>query len=355
MGLQSTASDQILFEIDRGFGRIYLNRPKALNALNLDMVRGCAALLDQWKSDDRVEAVLITSLSEKAFCAGGDLRSVHEAYHRKDHAFLEALFREEYTINYTMRTYPKPYVALIDGIAMGGGLGASLHGDLAVVTERAHLAMPEVNIGYFPDVGAGHFLNQSSYHQGFYLGLTGNHFGPKEAIDANIAQFYVAHEEIPAITDGLLELKQKDHESIKHYLKSVHKSPGSSEVFSQTNFMEPWFEEEEFSSFWHQVSQSEHPVARTMHDILRKRSPLAVVLTWYQLKRCRAQDFKTIMQYEFSLSRTFINSHDFVEGIRATIVDKDRTPNWKPTSLENVTEKEVKEILNFIDVPTLSL
>lgn len=355
MGLESTASDHILSEIDRGLGRIYLNRPKALNALNLEMVRGCAALLEQWRLDNRVEAILITSLSEKAFCAGGDLRSVHEAYHRSDHAFLEALFREEYTINYAMRTYPKPYIALIDGIAMGGGLGASLHGDLAVVTERAHLAMPEVNIGYFPDVGAGHFLNQSPYHQGFYLGLTGNHFGPKEAIEANIAQFYVPHDAITSVAEGLLALKQKDRESVKKYLESRHQNPGASEVFKETAFMEPWFVGDDFNAFWQHVVQSDHPIARTMHDTLRKRSPLAVVLTWYQLKRCRGQDFKKIMQYEFSLSRTFIESHDFVEGIRATIVDKDHAPDWDPKSLEAVRDADVQKILDFIDVPQLSL
>ena len=341
--------------IEKGVGRLYLNRPQALNALNLEMIEYLYETLLKWRDDAAVEAVLITSHSEKAFCAGGDLRSVFEAHQKQDHAFLEALFRKEYTLNHMIRNYPKPYIAFIDGIAMGGGLGVSLHGDCAVVTDRAVLAMPEVNIGYFPDVGAGYFLNLSTLHKGFYLGLTGTHFSPKEAIEASIAQFYVSHDRLESAVAGLLDLPSKDAFSVRSYLGSLHENPGSSDLFARTAFLEPWLQLPDFSDFWQNLCQSTEEPALTMRAILEKRSPLAVVLTWYQLKRCRHQDFKTIMQYEFELSRAFINIPDFIEGIRSVIIDKDHKPMWQPQSIADVTPSMIDHAMHFMDAAPLAL
>lgn len=353
--MNALAQDTITWSIDRGVGRIYLNRPKALNALNLEMIQTFSALLDAWRHNPAVEAVLITSTSEKAFCAGGDLRTVHEANKRGDDVYLESLFRSEYAANYAIRSYPKPYVSFINGIAMGGGLGASLHGDLAVVSERALLAMPEVNIGYFPDVGAGHFLNQSPLHQGFYLGLTGHHFGPREAIEGRIAQFYIESEQHPAVIEGLLDLPQKDRKTIEAYLQRSHQTQSPSEVFKRVAFMEDLLSLPSFLDFWTQIKTLDHPEAALMVETLKKRSPSAVAITWYQLKRCRGRDFKTIMQYEFSLSRAFMKIPDFVEGIRATIIDKDQAPCWEPASIEALSHQKIEEILSYMDVIPLDV
>lgn len=353
--MNTLAQDTIVWSIDRGVGRIYLNRPKALNALNLEMIQAFGSLLEAWRHDPKVDAVLVTSTSEKAFCAGGDLRTVHEASKRGDDVYLEALFRSEYTTNFVIRSYPKPYVSFIDGIAMGGGLGASLHGDLAVVSERAVLAMPEVNIGYFPDVGAGHFLNQSPLHQGFYLGLTGHHFGPREAIEGRIAQFYVESEHHPALIEGLLDLPKKRRETIEAYLQQFHQTLSPSEVFKRVAFLEDFLSLPNFLDFWSAINTLEHPEAAHVVETLKKRSPSAVAITWYQLKRCRGRDFKTIMQYEFSLSRAFMKVPDFVEGIRATIIDKDHAPCWDPATIEALSHDKIEEILSYMDVIPLDV
>ncbi len=353
--MNTLAQDAIVWSIDRGVGRIYLNRPKALNALNLEMIQAFSTLLDAWRHDSAIEAVLVTSVSEKAFCAGGDLRTVHEASKRGDCAYLEALFRSEYTANYAIRSYPKPYVAFINGIAMGGGLGASLHGDLAVVSERAVLAMPEVNIGYFPDVGAGYFLNQSPLHQGFYLGLTGHHFGPREAIEGRIAQFYVESEHHQTAIEGLLDLPKKDRSTIEAYLQRFHQTLPPSDLFKRVAFMEDLLCLPNFFDFWTAIKALDHPEATLLVETLKKRSPSAVAITWHQLKRCRGKDFKTIMQYEFSLSRAFMKIPDFVEGIRATIIDKDHTPCWDPSSIETLSYQKIEEILSYMDVIPLDV
>ena len=199
-----TKYPDLLIEIQNGVGLITLNRPKALNALSFMMLKGIHETLIQWANHKDVRSVIIQGMGDRAFCAGGDVRSLYDAHLQGDHGFIQALFREEYTLNYLIATYPKPYIALMDGITMGGGCGVSVHGSHRVVTEKTIMAMPETGIGYFPDVGASHFLSKCPGYIGLYLGLTGARLNAADILFASLADYFVPAAAINAVRDQII-------------------------------------------------------------------------------------------------------------------------------------------------------
>ena len=199
------SEDTVIARRDGRIGRIMLNRPKALNAIDLPMIRACSRALDGWREDPHVHAVVIEGAGDRAFCAGGDIRALRQYQLDGEHHRAEAFFREEYELNLAIATYPKPYIALIDGICMGGGIGVSVHAPYRVATEHAAFAMPETAIGFFPDIGATFFLPRLPGEIGTYLGLTGARMQGADAVHAGLATHFTRREDLPALSRALAE------------------------------------------------------------------------------------------------------------------------------------------------------
>ncbi|ORL41588.1 enoyl-CoA hydratase, partial [Prescottella equi] len=201
-------------QVHGNVAEIVLDRPRALNALDGSMIRDMYAALTKWRDDDAITAVLVTSASERAFCAGGDIKSVRQSALDRDHNAVHAFFAAEYKLNALIANYPKPYVALIDGHAMGGGLGISVHGSVRVVTEKAGLAMPETAIGFFPDIGASYFLPRLTGATGMYLGLTGARASAADAVFAGLATHFVPSDKLGALADDIRAMSGTDLDAV---------------------------------------------------------------------------------------------------------------------------------------------
>lgn len=342
----------VLFSTSHKIGFIELNRPKALNALNQPMMTAIAQQLIAWKSDGAVQAVVVHSNSPRAFCAGGDLRAVYEAGTQGDLEHLELLFREEYVLNYIIKTYPKPYISFMDGIAMGGGLGLSVHGSHRLMSENVLIAMPETNIGYFPDVGATHFLNQAPGKIGLYLALTGNHIKVADALCARIGTHYIPHEKQTQVFDELKKLPSKDHDSVNSFLKLYDEPYPESPLAKQVEEINQLFTATTIGGILSQLKANTDVFSQKTLEDLKKRSPTSLAVTFEQMSRWKTlNNFAEVMSMEFDMSQNFIKELDFFEGIRAVIIDKDQAPKWSPKDLKEVTKEKVAAYFIKQDIP----
>lgn len=325
--------------VHQGLGILTLNRPSALNALSLAMIRHMSTVLKAWASDPSLKAILIESALEKAFCVGGDVRAVYEAQKAGDVETCESFFREEYTLNALIYFYPKPYIAFIDGLAMGGGLGISVNGSHRIVTERALLAMPETGIGFFPDVGATTFLTHGKSHSvGLYLGLTGTPLKAKDALWFGLATHYVPSADLSALKTELE--KNKDIEQILSRCTQAPEEKGFLE--ERQEVIEKHFSKASLKEILESLEKDPSSFAQNTLHTLKSTSPTSLAVTFRQLKKQNPPlSFAEGMKQEFRLSQRMIRSHDFREGIRAVLVDKDRLPHWKPLEIEDITEQEI--------------
>jgi len=343
----------ILSEVQHGVGLITLNRPRALNALSLSMVRELTALLLQWRDDEAVQAVAIRGCNKEgvfgAFCAGGDIRFFHQAALSGDPA-LEDFFTEEYALNHLIHHYPKPYLAFMDGIVMGGGMGLSQGASLRIVTERTKMAMPETNIGLFPDVGGGYFLSRCPGHVGEFLALTGHVIHGADAVNVGLADVMLSSDQLSAVWASLTNASGGDVTARVAALRSL------TQVATQQAHatLPPWRNAELDAAFGApsvsaivaalETSGSEW-ARQTLHD-LRHRSPLMLHVVLEQLRRGRTLDLAHDLRMERDLVRHCFQtrhlersgtSSETVEGIRALAMDKDHQPQWNPSSIEDVT------------------
>lgn len=314
--------------IDGRAGRIVLNRPAALNALNQPMIRDLTAALRAWRNDPAVHLVLIEGAGGRAFCAGGDIRALRDASLAGDPATIEAFFSEEYALNLMIAEYPKPYVALIDGVCMGGGIGLSVHAPYRVATEEALFAMPETGIALFPDVGASYALPRLPGALGMFLGLTGHRLKGADGVHAGFASHFVPRAELPALAaalsaDGIASLPRVaaplpafSLEGVRPAIDRVFSAPSVDEMLERLAGEGAWGE----------------GVAAT----LRAASPSSVLWTHEILRRGAGSSLAAALQAELHLTRAVTRHPDFAEGVRAMVVDKDRKPNWSPASLEAV-------------------
>lgn len=331
-------------------GLITLNRPRALNALSLGMIRALAATLLAWRSDRRVRLVAIRGTGKEgpfgAFCAGGDIRFFHQVAQTGDPR-LEDFFTEEYTLNHLIHTYPKPYVACLDGIVMGGGMGISGHGggnSLRIVTERTKMAMPETNIGLFPDVGGGWFLARCPGRVGEYLALTGQLFGGAGACAAGLADGVMASAELPALWERLGREGLGALEALRGALRSSTPCEDH-EIAPHRAQIDRFFALPSVGAIVAALEADPSPWAgRTAAD-LRKRSPLMLHVTLEQLRRARAMTLGQDLRMERDLVRHCFHlreKSETLEGIRALAVDKDHAPQWDPVRIEDVTPAMVE-------------
>ncbi|MCB2113920.1 MAG: enoyl-CoA hydratase/isomerase family protein [Parvularculaceae bacterium] len=342
---------EILFERKGSFGVVTLNRPDALNALSRNMCTAFRAKLIEWERESSIGAVLVKGAGERAFCAGGDIRRVREeAMSDRDHAC--GFFHEEYRLNALIHHYSKPYVALIDGIVMGGGAGVSIHGDFRVVGDKTLFAMPETAIGLFPDVGGGHFLTRLHDGLGLYYALTGARAKAADAMAAGLATHYVATREAQAMERDLtaLSLGAHAHAQIEAVLDDYSSDPGAAHVNQIRPSLKRLFEgHETFTEFYAALVDDGHDVANDMRRILSRMSPTSLKLTFEQMRRARTLDLDDELRMEYAMVRRVLDGHDFYEGVRAVLVDKDKAPRWSPANLDDVTDAEISAYFEPLD------
>ncbi|WP_052372577.1 enoyl-CoA hydratase/isomerase family protein [Amycolatopsis taiwanensis] len=318
-------TDGIRTRLDGTLGRIRLDRPKALNALTLPMVRRLEEVLAEWRKRD-LTAVLIDSTDARAFCAGGDIRAIRENTLAARYAESEEFFATEYRVNATLAAYPHPVVALIDGVCMGGGLGLSVHGPFRVVTDAAVFAMPETGIGFFPDIGASHFLPRLPGAIGMYLGLTGHRVGAAEALEVGLATHYSPAEKAGQIPELL---RERGERSVDEVLRQVAGAPDRpSELAAHRGEIDHCFGAASLAEIRGRLAASATPWARDTLATVDRMSPASLAVTFDLLTRGRERSLAECLDAELRAGRVVTRSADFVEGVRAVLVDKDKSPRW---------------------------
>lgn len=330
---------EIEFEEKGGTGFITLNRPKALNALTLGMIRAMIPQLEAWRDDKNVKAVVITGAGDRAFCAGGDVRAVYEAG-RNGGSLTKEFFRDEYRLNRMIHVFPKPYVALIDGITMGGGVGLSVHGSHRVATEKTMLAMPETGIGLFPDVGGTYFLPRLPGRIGLFLALTGWRLDAADAVYCGLATDFVSSEGIPELIDafGTADWAAGDAEAlVDQVIDEAKEAPGPSALAEFREVIDRCFAAPSVEAILAALDAEPGDWPAKIARIIRKQSPTSLKVTFAQIEKGAALDFDSAMVEEYRLSQAFMAGADFYEGIRAVLVDKDHQPKWQPGDLSAVT------------------
>jgi enoyl-CoA hydratase len=340
----SAKTDEVLLERSGGLGVITLNRPKALNTLTLGMYRTLDPELVAWGSDPSVHAVLIRGAGERAFCAGGDVRAIYEAGRGKTEGLTADFFREEYCLIERVYRFPKPYIALLDGITMGGGAGVSVHGSHRIATERFVFAMPETAIGLFPDIGATAFLNRCPGRVGRYLGLTGARIKAADALYCGLATHYVPHEHLAALTNALAAMTWRDGEERRQadrLIDDFTQPAGAAPLADLRPAIDRCFAPETIEGIIATLEAEAGEWARAALASLAKASPTSLKITLRQLQLGAGFDVAQALQLEYRMTQHVMQRHDFFEGVRAMLVDKDQAPNWLPASLAAVSEDEV--------------
>ncbi|MES2423481.1 MAG: enoyl-CoA hydratase/isomerase family protein [Pseudomonadota bacterium] len=350
----SEQQNDVLTEVRGQIGMVTLNRPKALNALSLGMIRTLTATLQAWRDDPAVLAVTVRGAGKDgeafgSFCAGGDIRFFHKAALAGDSA-LEDFFTEEYTLNHLIATYPKPYIAFMDGVVMGGGMGISQGASLRVVTDRTKMAMPETGIGLFPDVGGSYFLSRCPGAAGEYLALTGNTIASPDAIAWGLADGHIDAVQLPVLWETLAATPFESANAVEHWVQSrfaakvvVRKHPLIDKIFGLPSVTDILAALDADASDW----------ARDTAAVLRKRSPLMLHVVLEQVRRGRAMGLADCLRMErVMVYRSFHlrpgAASETVEGIRALAIDKDHQPKWNPARIEDVTPAMVNA---FFDSP----
>lgn len=318
-------------------GHLRLNRPRALNALDHTMVRALATALDAWEHDAEVKSVVLSGAGERGLCAGGDIRGIHEDVTGGGGEASAAFWRDEYRLNARIAHYPKPYVALMDGVVMGGGVGVSAHGDVRVVTERSRVAMPETGIGFVPDVGGTWLLARAPGELGTHLALTASAVGPGDALLCGLADHFVPADRLDALTGALAEVDPA--EAVRRY--AAEAPPG--ELAERRGWIDACYAADSVEEILRRLWQHGSPAAKEAAVAIETKSPTALKVTLESLRRAaRLDSLESALEQEYRVSTAALSSPDFAEGVRAQIIDKDRTPRWSPASLSEVSTSDVE-------------
>lgn len=331
---------EILFERRGAAGIVTLNRPQALNAVTLGMVRALTQQLRAWVDDPAVARVVVTAAGGRAFSAGGDIRALYDLGIAGRHSEMLTFWREEYVLNTMIKRYPKPYVALIDGIVMGGGVGVSVHGSHRVAGDRFLFAMPEVSIGFFPDVGATWFLPRLPGQLGAYCALTGERLGAADGMYATIATHRVSSARFGDLADALCGAV-----SVDATLAAFAEPAGDVPIAQRRAAIDRLFKGDRVEAILANLDADaagpDASFAQTCAAAIRTKSPTSLKLALAQMRAGIGLSFDACMQTEFRIVSRIIEGHDFYEGVRAVIVEKDNAPHWQPASLAEVPDKVV--------------
>ncbi len=323
---------QVKSEKIGALGLLTLGRPAALNALTHGMIDVLAAQLVAWAADDAIRCVAIRGEGDRAFCAGGDIRAVQQSVIAGDGAG-EALLRDEYGLNALIGAYPKPYVALLHGICMGGGAGVSVHGRYRLADATLDFAMPETGIGFIPDVGSSHFLSRAPGEAGLYLALTGTRIGLADARDLKLVTQAVERSDFAAVLDKLSQgLAVED--AIAPYIRKVGPGP----LAPLRRRIDTIFAAASVEAIMERLDRDGSDFARATAQVIRTRSPQSLKIVFRQIRAAAHLDLRECLGVEFRLATRALASHDFREGVRAALVDKDRSPKWQPASLAGVVD-----------------
>lgn len=324
----------VLFERRGALGLITLNRPKALNALTHDMCVRMKMQLDAWKDDDDVSCVAIRGSGERAFCAGGDIRALYESG-RAGTSYAIDFYRDEYRLNAAIKRFAKPYVAFLRGIVMGGGVGVSVHGSHRVADETAIFAMPETGIGLFPDVGGSHFLPRCPGEIGMFLALTGSRLKTADILYAGIATHHVSAAKTDALIERLAEGLSPD-DAIGECAEV-----GDIPLTAHRENIDACFSAESVEGVLDRLDRGGPDWAAETARTIRTKSPTATKLAFRQIREGARLSFDDCMRMEYRMVHRVIAGHDFYEGVRATIIDKDQRPQWQPASLAEVSDADI--------------
>ena len=338
----------VISRIDGAIGRLILNRPKAINALDHEMVGIFGERLHAWAHDDTVAAVLVSGAGERGLCAGGDIVAIHRdaaaialgaspTDSSAQSSLSAGFWRDEYRLNALIAEYPKPYVVLMDGIVMGGGVGISAHGNTRVVTERTRLAMPETGIGFVPDVGGTHLLARIPDELGTYLALTAGSVTGSDAIAVGLADHYVPSDRLDTLTERIVAV------GVDAALTEVADEPPVSELWAQREWIAAAFAGDSVPEIVGRCRDLATPESTRAADAISRKSPTALAVTLRSLRTAATEaSLHDALVREYRVSLRCLQSPDLAEGIRAQVIDKDRNPAWQPAGLDDVGDSDVE-------------
>lgn len=332
--MEHTESD-VLVEHRGALGHITLNRPKVMNALTRDMVNTIAAALDEWEHDDSVATILLSGAGGRGLCAGGDIVGLyHDAL--AGGAGTRLFWRDEYRLNARISAYPKPFVAFMDGVVLGGGIGVSAHANARIVTERTRFGMPEVGIGFAPDVGGNWLLAKSPGDLGTHLGLTGGMGSAADAVEMGFADYFVCSDWLPAL--ALVLESTPAREAINAVAEQAPPSP----LAQERGWIDECYEGNDAKVIVRRLQESKVVFARETASVILSKSPIGVSVTLEALRRARAMSsLEDVLKQDFIVSTHFLAGRELIEGIRAQVIDKDRAPDWSPATLSEVSREEI--------------
>ncbi|UNZ16336.1 enoyl-CoA hydratase/isomerase family protein [Streptomyces sp. 891-h] len=332
----SRTEPPVLVSTDGRVGRLVLNRPQALNALNREMVDRLSEALDAWERDAGIAAVVLSGAGERGLCAGGDIRGIHEDVRRGGGAESARFWAAEYRLNARIARYPKPYVALMDGVVMGGGVGVSAHGGVRVVTERAKVAMPETGIGFVPDVGGTWLLSRAPGELGTHLALTAGAVGAADAVLCGLADHFVPADRLADFAAALADAPPAA--ALARYAAP----PPAGELAGHRAWIDDCYSAETVTEILRRLRDHGGTAAKEAAAAIETKSPTSLKVTLAALRRARGlSSLEEALNQEYRTSVATLSSPDFAEGVRAQLIDKDRRPHWSPATLDAVSEAEV--------------
>ena len=328
-------TDDVLFERQGAVGLITLNRPRALNALTHEMCLAMKAQLDEWADAAPIKTVVIRGTGERAFCAGGDIRALYESGKAGTPYALD-FYRDEYCLNAAIKHFPKPYVALLHGIVMGGGVGVSVHGSHRVASEAMTFAMPETGIGLFPDVGGSYFLPRLPGEIGMYVALTGERLNAADSVYAGVATHFVPTAQTDALVATLEDGAEPDF-----VLQSFAEKTAQPPLSHLREAIDRVFSADSLDGILTGLDDDGSEWAAKMAAAIRKKSPTSLKVTFCQIREGTHLSFDDCMRMEYRMVNRIVAGHDFYEGVRAAIIEKDNAPKWEPAELSDVTAEQV--------------
>jgi enoyl-CoA hydratase len=336
-------SDDIVSRVDSGVGFVTLNRPKAINSLNQSMVSRLRAVLTAWEQDAAISAVVLSGAGDRGLCAGGDVVAIYHSA-RADGAEARRFWHDEYLMNGQIGRFPKRYVALMDGIVMGGGVGVGAHANTRVVTETSKVAMPEVGIGFIPDVGGAYLLSRAPGSLGLHAALTGAPFSGADAIALGFADHYVPHDKLDALRQAIAA------DGVESAIAAHAVEPPASQLAAQRDWIDHCYAGDTVADIVAALRGHDAGPANDAANLIATRSPIALSVTLEAVRRAAKLDtLEDVLAQDYRVSSASLRSHDLVEGIRAQLVDKDRNPKWSPASLPQVSAADVEAYFAPVD------
>jgi len=329
--------------VDRGVGFLTLNRPEAINSLTHSMITTMHSVLADWERNDDVRAVVLSGAGERGLCAGGDVVAIYHSA-RANGVEARRFWRDEYLLNGYIGRYPKPYVALMDGIVMGGGVGVGAHANGRIVTDTSKVAMPEVGIGFVPDVGGTYILSRAPGLLGLHAGLTGAPFSGSDAIAMGFADHYVPHHVLADFIQAIVD------DGVNAAVQRYAVAPPSSELVAQRAWIDECYQGETVADIVAALRGHDAGPANDAANLIASRSPTSLAVALAAVRRAaRLDTLEDVLRQEYRVSCATLRTHDLVEGIRAQVVDKDRKPQWSPASLAAVGEADVEAFFAPVD------